>query len=142
MKSIITIAVLLTYAIAANAQTGSFLPGDNEITRELLRSTVATIVLSIASGFILSLIRIILNDRLKKKMLEKGVPGEVIANMLPRKNELTSAIKWFSILTAISVGLLVISFFPPAGIHSVIIMAFSVALGFLGFYYWAKRLNK
>ena len=73
-------------------------------------------------------------------MLEKGVSGEVIAQMLPPKNELTIAAKWISILTAISVGFLIISFLPP-GIHSITIMVACVALGHLGFYFWAKRLK-
>src|SRR5687767_8404407 len=132
MKSIITVIALLLCSIAANAQT--YLGGRN-VASEMMRIIVATIVLYIISAFILSLIRIILNDRLKKSMLEKEVPGEVIANMLPRKNELTIAIKWFSVLIAISVGLLIVSFFPP-GLHSVAIMFFCVAMGFLGFYFW------
>jgi hypothetical protein len=140
MKRIITSIALLFYSIAANAQTYYLFPRDRGITTELMRSTVATIVLYIISVFLLSLIRIMLNARLKHKMLDKGVPAEVIADMLPRKNELTIAIKWFSVLIAISIGLLIISFF-PLGIHSVIIMCFSVALGFLGFYLWAKRLK-
>lgn len=140
MKRTITIIALLFYSIAANAQTYYLFPRDRNITTELMRSTVITIVLYMISAFILSLIRMILNHQLKNKMLEKGVPGEVIANILPRKNELIGAIKWFSVLMAISVGFLIISFFPP-GIHSIIIMAFCIALGFLGFYLWAKRLN-
>jgi hypothetical protein len=140
MKRIITIIALLFYSIAVNAQTYYLFPRDRNITTELMRSTVITIVLYIISAFILSLIRIFLNHQLKNKMLEKGVPGEVIANMLPPKNEQTIAIKWFSILTAIAVGFLIISFFPP-GIHSIIIMAFCIALGHLGFYLWVKRVN-
>lgn len=141
MKRIITIIALLFYSIAANAQTYYLFPRDRNITTELMRSTVIIIVMYIISAFILSLIRIFLNHRLKNKMLEKGVPGEVIAQMLPGKNEQTMAIKWFSVLIAIAVGFLIISFFPP-GIHSIIIMVFCVALGHLGFYLWAKRLNK
>jgi hypothetical protein len=141
MKRIITIIALLFYSVAVHAQTNYYLlPRDRNITTELMRSTVITIVLYIISAFILSLIRTILNHQLKNKMLEKGVPAEVIAKMLPRKNELTIAIKWFSLLIALSVGFLIISFFPP-GIHSIIIMTFCVALGYLGFYVWANRLN-
>jgi len=140
MKSIIIVTALLFYSIAAKAQTYYLFPRDRNMTTELMRSTVAIIVLYIISAFLLALIRIILNHRLKNKMLEKGVPVEVIANMLPRKNEQIIAIKWVSVLIAISVGFLIISFLPP-GIHSIIIMTVCVALGFLGFYLWAKRLN-
>ncbi|BAV07584.1 hypothetical protein [Filimonas lacunae] len=141
MKRTITIIALLFFYIAANAQTIYVLSRDRGITTELMRSTVATIVLCIICGFLLALTRIILNDQLKRKMLEKGVPVEVIANMLPQKNELVIAIKWFSVLMSISVGLLIICFTPPLGIHSILIMTVCVALGFLGFYAWAKRLK-
>lgn len=141
MKRSISILLFLFFSIIANAQPTYILSNDRGITTEFMRSIFATIVLCIICGFILSLVRIILNDQLKRKMLEKGVPGEVIASMLPRKNELTIAVKWFTILMAISIGLLIISFTSPLGIHSIIIMTVCVALGFWGFYLWAKRLK-
>ncbi|WPQ62335.1 hypothetical protein SIO70_28655 [Chitinophaga sancti] len=140
MKKIIT-TIMLVAPVSVFAQSPLF-PANSELTTELLRSTVATIVLFIASSFILSLLRILLNNQLKKKMLQKGVSEEVIANMLPRKSEQIAAIKWFAILTAIALGLTIITFFPPIGIHSVIIMAVCVALGFLGYYFWVKKIEK
>ena len=141
MKRIITIIGSLIFSVSVNAQTTYVISRDRGITTELMRSTVATIVLYIITAFLISLVRIILNDRLKKKMLDKGVPVEVIANMLPRKNEQVLAIKWFSVLIAISLGLLIINFTTPLGLHSIIIMTVCVSLGYLGFYLWAKRLN-
>lgn len=140
MKRIITIIALLVYSLAANAQTYNIFPRDRGITTEIIRSTVATTVLYIIVSFIISMTRMILNDRLKKQMLEKGVSAEVIAQMLPPQTERTIAAKWVSILSAISVGFLIISFLPP-GIYSVIIMTVCVALGHLVFYVWAKRLK-
>ena len=141
MKRITTIILLLIYSISVNAQTTYVISRDRGITTELMRSTVAIIVLYIIAAFLISIVRIILNDRLKKKMLDKGVPVEVIANMLPPKNEQVSAIKWFSVLMAISLGLLIINYTTPLGVHSIIIMTVCVSLGFLGFYIWAKRLK-
>ena|ERR1044072_1753635 len=140
MKRIITIIAFLFLSIAANAQNYYLFPRDRGLTTELLRSTVATIVLYILASFILSMTRMILNNRLKNKMLDKGVSGEMIAQMLPPKTELTTAAKWVAILTAISVGFLIISFLPP-GIHSIIIMTVCVALGHLAFYLWVKRIK-
>jgi len=141
MKRIRTIIVLLFFSVTANAQTTYVFSNDRGMSTEFMRSVFITIVLCIICGFILSLIRLILNDQLKRKMLEKGVPGEVIASMLPRKNELTIAIKWFSVLVAVSAGLLIVTATAPLGMHSIAIMTFCVALGFLGFYIWAKRLK-
>lgn len=139
MKRIISILLLSAPAITANAQENSYLMGDKEISGEFMRSLVIITILFIFSSFILSLIRLILDNRLKKQMIDKGVPTEVIINMLPKKNELTSTIRWFCLLTAISVGLLLIALFLPLGIHSVVIMGFSVAGGLLVYYFWAKK---
>jgi hypothetical protein len=113
--------------------------GDKEISSEFMRSIIIITLLFIFSSFILSLIRLILDSRLKRQMIEKGVPPEVIINMLPRKNELGATIKWFCLLTAISVGLLIITLSLPLGIHSVVIMGFCVAGGLLAYYFWAKK---
>jgi hypothetical protein len=139
-RSIITIALVAT-GLMAHAQTtlGSL---DKETTTELLRSTVLTIILFLVCSFILSVIRLILDNKLKNSMIEKGVPVEVIANMLPRKGDLSATVKWCCILTAISVGLLFINLTTPLGIHSIVIMGFSIAAGLLIYYFWAKKFNK
>ncbi|NSL90985.1 hypothetical protein [Chitinophaga solisilvae] len=136
MKRIINITGLLGCSLTAGAQTQ--IPGEQQ--PELMRSAVAVIIIYLVASFILSLIRILLDDRLKKKMIEKGVPGEVIANMLPRNNHLIAAVKWICILVAVAAGLAIISNY-PLSIYSVIIMAVSVALGLLVYYFWAKRIR-
>ncbi|GEP92002.1 hypothetical protein SAMN05660909_04168 [Chitinophaga terrae (ex Kim and Jung 2007)] len=139
MKRTISILTFSLLSCAAKAQSNTYLMGDKEISSEFMRSIIIITILFIFSSFILSLIRLILDSRLKKQMIEKGVPPEVIINMLPRKNELGTTIKWFCLLTAISVGLLIITLSLPLGIHSVVIMGFSVAGGLLAYYFWAKK---
>jgi uncharacterized membrane protein YwzB len=74
--------------------------------------------------------------------LEKGVDETVITALLPKnKEEKSGTIKWFTILAAIAIGLTVSSFYQPMGIHSVIIMTASIALGFLAHYFIIKWLN-
>jgi hypothetical protein len=74
-------------------------------------------------------------------MVEKGVSENVVERFLqPTNRDVKSmAIKWFLILAGIGVGLTVISFSMPLGIHSLAIMAFSLALSFLGYFYFIKQ---
>ncbi|RFS19151.1 hypothetical protein DVR12_24570 [Chitinophaga silvatica] len=140
MKRIIITSIFGILSLSAYSQP---LEGLNkEMMVELERSIILLVFLFMISSLILSLMRMILDNRLKNKMIEKGVPVEVIANMLPKKSELTSTAKYFCILTAICVGLLLISFFPPLGLHSAAIMGFCIATGLLGYYFWSQKISK
>ena len=79
--------------------------------------------------------------RLKSKIVEKGVPDKVAEQLLhaDHKDAKSQAIKWFLILAGIGLGLTIIDLTLPIGIHSVAIMAFSISLGFLGYYFFIKR---
>jgi len=46
------------------------------------------------------------------------------------------------VLTCIGIGLLIIDATLPLGIHSVAIMAFSIALSFLGYFMYIRRSDK
>jgi hypothetical protein len=93
--------------------------------------------------FILAIIKTILDFRLKSRMVDKGVSDKVVEQFLQPQNRdaKTQAIKAFLILAGIGVGLTAINFTSPIGIHSFAIMAFSIALSFLGYFYFIKRLE-
>jgi hypothetical protein len=142
MKKIITIIAFLSISLGAHAQEQFNPLADKEITLEIMRSIVLLLGLYLISAFILTLFRLFLTDRLKRALLEKGVDETVITALLPKnKDEKSGTIKWFTILTAIAVGLTVSSFYQPMGMHSVIIMTASIALGFLAHYFIMKWLN-
>jgi hypothetical protein len=74
-------------------------------------------------------------------MVDKGVPDTVVEQFLqPQSRDAkTQAIKAFLILAGIGLGLTVINFTIPMGIHSFAIMAFSIALSFLGYFFYIRR---
>ena len=141
MKKLFTVLSLILVSFAVQAQSRFDPLADKETFTEIMRSTVIIIIIYLVTVFILSFVRLILNDRLKKAMLEKGTPADIIATLLPQQAGTTAAIKWFCILTAVSIGLTILSFTMPTGIYAAIVMAFSIALGFLAYYFLAKRLN-
>lgn len=125
-----------------NAQDRFDVLTDKEFMFNALHSLVAIVVIYLLAVFILTMVRLLMNYNLKKSLLEKGATEEVIAQILPpSKGGYQVALKWFTVLFAVGLGLLAVSCFQPLGIHSVIIMVFSIAFGFLGFYFLLRRLN-
>ena len=51
-------------------------------------------------------------------------------------------IKWFAILAGLGIGLLLVYYTKPLDIHSLAIMAFSISLSFLGYYFFVKQATK
>lgn len=138
MKKILTATTIILAPFFLNAQ-------DNYDFRNIddkyfeISATIFVVYLIIT--FILSLIKTLLDARLKSKMVEKGVSDKVIEQFLEPRNRdsKTQAIKSFLILLAIAVGLTIINYTLPLGIHSLAVMAFSISFGFLGYFFYLKQ---
>lgn len=91
--------------------------------------------------FILTIIRWHLDHRLRAKLIEKGVSETIVEQFLqPRIKDIKAqALKWALILAGVGVGLMVVYYTLPLDIHSFGIMAFSLALSFLGYFYYLKQ---
>jgi hypothetical protein len=140
MKKIIT-ALLVLISLGTNAQ-GSFETfNDRDFDFDLLHVTGVLIGIFLFTSFILAFVKLILDGRIKSKMLEKGVSENVVAQFLgPAGRDTKSvAIKWFLVLVCIGIGLIIINLTLPVGLHSIAIMAFSISLSFLGYFYYIKR---
>ena len=58
----------------------------------------------------------------------------------PEKKENKNYIlQWFFMLAAIGIGLFLVTVIRPFGLHSLAIMAFSLAAGFGAYYYFTKE---
>jgi hypothetical protein len=133
MKKIISTVTLLSSVIAASAGTGF---------NDQVFSVCAGIFVMIAIlGFILTFLKQILEHRLKNRILDKGIPENLVATLLQPKNgeEKNVNIKWFAILAGLGAGLLAVYYTQPLDIHSLAIMAFSISLSFLGYYFFTRR---
>ena len=49
---------------------------------------------------------------------------------------------WIKLLTALGLGLTIITYTMPLGIHSIAIMAFCIAAAYLGFYFFTRQSEK
>ncbi len=102
------------------------------------------LVLYLIIMFILSVVRALLDNRLKSQMINKGVSDKLVEQFLqPTATDAKEqAMKWFLILFGIGLGLTIVSNTLPLGIHSISIMTFSLSLSFLGYYFFVKQKGK
>ena len=140
MKKIVAAAIIFFAPFVLHAQDGQLRGGFN-IKDEYFRIITAIFVLYLMITFIITIIKTILDFRLKSRMVDKGVSDKVVEQFLQPQNRdaKTQAIKAFLILAGIGVGLTAINLTIPMGIHSFAIMAFSIALSFLGYFFYIRR---
>lgn len=143
MKKLL-IFVMLVAPLASKAQEIWELPGGGRMTSKVLEISAIILILYLGITFIITIVKSILDHRLKSQMIEKGVPDKIVEQFLqPADMDTKSqAMKWFLILAGLGVGLALINFTLPFGIHSISIMAFCLALSFLGYYFFIRQSGK
>ena len=131
-------------SVAVNAQSSYDPMRDSSYVFDLTHVVGTLIAVFLITTFILSLIKLYFDHRIKNRMIDKGVSENVVSQLLQpdKKDNSNIAIKWFIIFAGVGVGLTLINVFQPFGIHSLAIMSFCIAAGFLGYYYFTKRSGK
>jgi hypothetical protein len=143
MKKITFLTTLLSCTtLLANAQTALDSRGNLDALLYTLNAVAILLSLYIASSFLLSIVRIFLDDRLRRQLIQTQTSEALIAQMLPKQDSLSQvALKWGCLLVASGVGLIACYFTQPYGLHSAIILSFSLAAGLLVFYWLTKPKN-
>ena len=137
-------ATVLLLPFGVNAWQNSTLQEIADIPLGFIAIPAVILALYLILTFILTFAKSIMDNRLKARMIEKGVSDKVVEQLLQPdgKDVKGQAMKSFLLLSGIGLGLTIINFFLPIGIHSIAIMSFSIALSFLGYYYFLKRSEK
>jgi FtsH-binding integral membrane protein len=143
MKKAIIAAAMLTSAIVANAEDQQAPLIDRELVFDLTHICAVVLVIYLISSFILQLIRQNLDYRLKSKIIEKETAENIVGQLVQsdKTNPVNNILQWFCTLVGIAIGFTIMAFTQPFGLHSLAIMAFSVAAG-LGIYYLFTRRTK
>lgn len=143
MKKIAGILIIMILPLMATAQD-SF-PGHTfPLNMEVFRTCSIIFLLALVMVFVLSILKRLLEFRIKNKIVEKGLNENLVSSILKPDTREDGAInfKWFSILAGLGVGLTIVNYTLPLGIHSLAIMSFSMAASFLGYHYFLKRVSK
>jgi len=117
------------------------------ITRDLLYSILndgsMVIVIYLIANFIVRIIRYNFDYRLKGKIVEKQTEAGIVSQLVqPEKtNSMRTILQWFCTLLGIGIGFTIMTLTQPLGMHSLAIMAFSVAAGLGTYYYFGKQAN-
>jgi len=132
--------MILLAASYANAQSLDPLR-ENAIRYEMVSTSRLLGTILVYAISILFFIKLILDYRIKEKLIEKGASEAVISQLLPStgKEGNNVNIKWFFILASIGIGLGLVYLSRPIGIHSLAIMFLCISVSFLGYYLFVRR---
>jgi hypothetical protein len=143
MKKISLTVVVSLLAIAAQAQDHeNFEPfKDREFLFDVLHIGTMLIAIYLIASFILQIFKAGMTARIKNRMLDKGTEENIVRELLqPDKKENKNYIlQWFFIMVAIGISFLLLMLTSPFGLHSLAIIAFSIAAGFGAYYYFTKN---
>ncbi len=143
MKKIIAVITILFFSVTANAQDSAGHIPQGMTTEIFVRTFAILLLFSVGSFFVITIVRLILDHRLKTKIVARGVPENIVAQLLDtgKTQFQNNAFKWFVISCSLGAGLFLASFFQPLGLHSLIILIFSIAAGFLAYFLYLKKNN-
>ncbi|HEV7348194.1 hypothetical protein [Telluribacter sp.] len=143
MKKTLCIVTMATISFMAIAQENNPTQGMS-VSEDIFNISATIFVVILVMIFILSILKRMLDYRLKNKIADKGVSENIASSILQSDTKEDGAIniKWFSILAGIGIGLTIINYTLPLGIHSLAVMSFSIALSFLGYHYYLKQSTK
>jgi L-cystine uptake protein TcyP (sodium:dicarboxylate symporter family) len=141
MKKLTVLAVVLLSSVMVHAQHLD--DRSVGIIEEITRSIIILFGMSLIGSFILIIFRQILDHRLKNRMLEKGASDELAAQFLRPdvKDVKKQTMKWFIIFLCIGAGFLFIDATQPIGLHSIAILCFCIALGYLAYYLFVRKME-
>ena len=134
MKKVIALALTTLFMQMAHARGGLYQP-------EVMRIVASLIALALFMVFIVAILKRYLDHRLKNKIVDKGIPENIVSSILQTDTGENGNmnIKWFAILAGLGIGLTIVNYTLPLGIHSLAIMSFSIAISFLGYFFYLKK---
>jgi hypothetical protein len=143
MKKISLTMFISLLVLAAQAQEHeNFDPfKDRDFLFDALHIGTMLIAIYLIASFILQIFKAGMTARIKNRMLDKGTEENIVKELLqPDKKENKNYIlQWFFIMVAIGIAFLLLMMTSPFGLHSLAIIAFSIAAGFGTYYYFTRQ---
>jgi len=142
-KTVLSISAFLV-CLAVSAQ------GDNDsgfhqtMNEEAFRAVAVLVTLLLFMVFIFSILKLVLDNRLKNRIVDKGIAEQMASSLLQPKgtDSRQQVVKWTALLAGLGAGFAIINYTQPVGYHSLAIMAFSISVSFLAYYFFLKQSEK
>ncbi len=144
----IIISFLVCFATAANvvAQSNTTAATPSQAVEVLPAEQIVGVGLpilfiSFLVFMLTSLVKYFLDFRLKSKLIERGMSEQLSAYLLSQydKNNHKEVVKLAILCCGMGVGLTMVYLTAPVHIHSLAIMAFSLALSYLAYFFYLRR---
>ena len=145
MKKTIIIAAVTIISITANAQGSTDPLIDRGLVFDIVNICAVVLMTYLITSFILQMTKQNFDYRLKNKVIEKETPENITSQLLQqngKKDNRKWVLQWIFVMAGIGTGTTIMNFSRPFGLHSVAIMAFSIAAGFLGYYFFSRQAEK
>jgi hypothetical protein len=133
MKKLILILTIVGTSIPSFAQ-------DAFISQHSFNVGASILVLALVMLFVLTIMKRLLQDRIKNRIIEKGIPESLALSVLENtpKEDQNANLKWALILAGLGLGLLLTYYTQPIGIHSLAILTFCLSASFLAYFFYIK----
>jgi hypothetical protein len=137
LLSILTI-VFAPFILAAQEVENS------HIDREVFRTCSIIFFIALFMLFILAITRKFIDFRIKSKIVDKGIPESMVSSLLQTNpnEDRNGYIKWGTVIAGIGVGLTIVNYTLPLGIHSLAIMAFCISISLIAYYLLIRYLDE
>ena len=140
MKKTSVTFIILSLSFAAQAQDVFDPLKDRQLYFDVLNICAVLAGIYLVSSFILQVVRQAIAYRLKNRMLDRNTEVNIVREILQpdKKENKKMTLQWFCMLAAIGAGLTLVGLTRPFGIHSLAVLAFSLAAGFGAYYYFTR----
>jgi hypothetical protein len=137
--TLVTAILLSTFAAFAEGATEPLI--DRGLVFDMVNICSIVLVIYLISSFILQLIRQNFDYRLKRRIVEKGTDENVVSQLVKteEKDPRNTVLQWTFVMAAMAVGFTLLHITQPFGLHSLAIMAFCIAAGLGGYYYFTRK---
>ena len=139
MKKIVLLAFPILAPFLSLAQRDN-----GKLNSEEVSILASIAVVGLFMLFILVIMKRVMDNRLKNKIVEKGIPDSVTLPLFqstaPDQRSVT--IKWTLLLAGLGAAFTIIHYTLPLGIHSLAIMAFCLSASFLCYYLFLKKESR
>lgn len=143
MKKILVSVILLleTAQVFAQNKTITTQSSGAEVSVSVVDILFPILLISFLVFMIVSLVKYFLEFRLKNKLIDKGMAEQLSAYILSKNDQekQNESIKLGILFCGIGLGLLITYLTSPIDIHSMAIMAFSIGLSYLTYFFYLKR---